>query len=140
MKILTAIVLAIAVTGCGTIGGAVSGAGEDLSKAGEWIRNRWKADMKQQKFACIDCKHAFNGVPFMTSVARVLKIDFGWKCGHAQSFKQGRFDAITGRTAKPDYDHCFIRRMTGEGCGPEASQWVPVNRRDIFKLITKDQA
>lgn len=40
MKILTAIVLAIAVTGCGTIGGAVSGAGEDLSKAGEWIRNR----------------------------------------------------------------------------------------------------
>ncbi len=26
--------------GCGTVGGAVSGAGTDLQKAGEWIRNR----------------------------------------------------------------------------------------------------
>lgn len=26
--------------GCGTIGGTVAGAGEDLSKAGEWIKNR----------------------------------------------------------------------------------------------------
>lgn len=26
--------------GCGTIGGTVSGAGEDLTKAGEWIKNR----------------------------------------------------------------------------------------------------
>jgi len=30
----------ITVTGCGTVGGAVSGAGQDLSKAGEWIRTR----------------------------------------------------------------------------------------------------
>lgn len=26
--------------GCGTIGGAVSGAGSDLTKAGEWIRSK----------------------------------------------------------------------------------------------------
>ena len=30
----------ITVTGCGTVGGAVSGAGQDLSKAGDWIRTR----------------------------------------------------------------------------------------------------
>lgn len=40
MKVLTAIVLAVALTGCGTIGGAVSGAGQDISKAGDWIKNR----------------------------------------------------------------------------------------------------
>ena len=35
------IIMAIAVlAGCGTVGGAVSGAGSDLTKAGEWIRNR----------------------------------------------------------------------------------------------------
>ena len=34
------VVLSIALTGCGTLGGAVSGAGEDLSRAGEWIKNR----------------------------------------------------------------------------------------------------
>lgn len=27
-------------TGCGTIGGAVQGAGEDLSRAGGWIRSK----------------------------------------------------------------------------------------------------
>lgn len=30
----------LSITACGTIGGAVSGAGQDMSKAGEWIKNR----------------------------------------------------------------------------------------------------
>jgi|TARA_B110000503_G_scaffold129661_1_gene202116 predicted small secreted protein len=36
-KLILALVLA-SLTGCGTIGGAVSGAGQDLGKAGEYIR------------------------------------------------------------------------------------------------------
>jgi hypothetical protein len=36
-KIALALIL-ISVTGCGTIGGAVSGAGQDLGRAGEYIR------------------------------------------------------------------------------------------------------
>lgn len=32
--------LAVALTACGTVGGAVSGAGSDLNKAGEWIKSR----------------------------------------------------------------------------------------------------
>jgi predicted small secreted protein len=40
MKLIASILVALALTGCGTVGGAVQGAGEDLSKAGEWIRNR----------------------------------------------------------------------------------------------------
>lgn len=40
MKLVATILVTIALTGCGTLGGAVSGAGQDLSKAGEWIRNR----------------------------------------------------------------------------------------------------
>jgi predicted small secreted protein len=32
--------VAIALTGCGTVGGAVSGAGTDLQKAGEWIKSK----------------------------------------------------------------------------------------------------
>ena len=30
----------MSLTACGTVGGAVSGAGTDLSRAGEWIRSR----------------------------------------------------------------------------------------------------
>jgi len=33
-------VLVLALTGCGTVGGAVSGAGSDLQKAGDWIKSR----------------------------------------------------------------------------------------------------
>lgn len=33
-------VLVVSLTGCGTVGGAVSGAGTDLQKAGEWIKSR----------------------------------------------------------------------------------------------------
>ena len=40
MKFLTLLILTAVLTACGTIGGAVSGAGTDLTRAGEWIRSR----------------------------------------------------------------------------------------------------
>lgn len=40
MKLLASLVLAVMLAGCGTVGGAISGAGQDLTKAGEWIRDR----------------------------------------------------------------------------------------------------
>lgn len=38
MKFVMFSVLALVLTGCGTLGGAVSGAGDDLQRAGEWIK------------------------------------------------------------------------------------------------------
>jgi predicted small secreted protein len=38
MKIILAILLSVMVVGCGTLGGAVSGAGDDLKKVGNWIK------------------------------------------------------------------------------------------------------
>ena len=40
MKLLSVLVLAIVLTACGTVGGAVSGAGDDLKKAGNWVKSR----------------------------------------------------------------------------------------------------
>lgn len=40
MKHLVIALFVACLTGCGTIGGAVSGAGSDLSKAGEWIKSK----------------------------------------------------------------------------------------------------
>lgn len=40
MKQLMIVAVLAVLTGCGTVGGAVSGAGTDLSRAGEWIRSR----------------------------------------------------------------------------------------------------
>jgi predicted small secreted protein len=40
MKFIAAILVSLVLTGCGTVGGAISGAGEDLSRAGDWIKSR----------------------------------------------------------------------------------------------------
>jgi hypothetical protein len=40
MKVAVITVMVMMLTACGTVGGAVSGAGQDLSKAGDWIKNR----------------------------------------------------------------------------------------------------
>jgi predicted small secreted protein len=34
------VLMAVAASGCSTIGHAMHGAGEDLQKAGEWVRTR----------------------------------------------------------------------------------------------------
>jgi len=39
MKTFIALMLLLTLTGCGTLGGAISGAGRDLSRAGDWIQS-----------------------------------------------------------------------------------------------------
>ena len=34
------VMIAAVLSACGTVGGAVSGAGQDLGKAGDWIRSK----------------------------------------------------------------------------------------------------
>lgn len=38
MKYIAVFLFPIMLSACGTLGGAVSGAGEDLQRAGEWIK------------------------------------------------------------------------------------------------------
>ena len=38
MKYIVMVLVSMSLVGCGTLGGAVSGAGQDLQKAGDWIQ------------------------------------------------------------------------------------------------------
>ena len=38
MKVILTILLSVTLVGCGTLGGAMSGAGEDMKRAGEWVK------------------------------------------------------------------------------------------------------
>ena len=38
MKIILAILLSVTAVGCGTLGSAISGAGEDMKRAGDWVK------------------------------------------------------------------------------------------------------
>lgn len=39
-KTIFVLLTVFTLTGCGTVGGAISGAGRDLSRAGEWIQSK----------------------------------------------------------------------------------------------------
>lgn len=50
--------ISMMLVGCGTIGGTVAGAGEDLTKAGEWIKNRqviYEEVVNCSNDFCFDC-------------------------------------------------------------------------------------
>jgi hypothetical protein len=38
MKAVIAVILTLSLTACGTLGGAVSGAGDDLKRVGGWVQ------------------------------------------------------------------------------------------------------
>lgn len=40
MKKVIILVLLATLTGCGTLGGALQGAGDDLHKVGDWVRSK----------------------------------------------------------------------------------------------------
>ncbi len=39
MKYFIMILIAMGVVGCGTVGGAMKGAGDDLNRAGDYVKN-----------------------------------------------------------------------------------------------------
>ncbi len=40
MKRLAVFLLCVVLAGCGTVGGMISGMGQDLQKAGDWMRKK----------------------------------------------------------------------------------------------------
>jgi hypothetical protein len=40
VMLLVGLWMCLSLTGCGTVGGLVSGAGQDLQKAGDWMRKK----------------------------------------------------------------------------------------------------
>lgn len=39
MKLVGILLLSLSLTACGTLGGAVDGAGDDLKRVGTWVKN-----------------------------------------------------------------------------------------------------
>ena len=40
MKVFGIVLVSLALTACGTVGGALAGAGKDLDRAGKWVQSR----------------------------------------------------------------------------------------------------
>lgn len=45
IKLLVTVCMTLALAACGTVGGALSGAGQDLDKAGNWIKKQQRTPL-----------------------------------------------------------------------------------------------
>lgn len=93
-------------------------------------------------FLCKDCIHS--------RVSKFAKIgsylfEFGapkshwYKC--SKSYKNTKVieDPVVGSSEiKGSMDYCSVARLTGSVCGPNAKHWAPKKKKDLFKMLTKE--
>ena len=89
-------------------------------------------------YPCIQCKHSFTGLS-----ARVFW--FGhppaifYKCRKAYVPAYVESTAVHGNVRVAEkYKSCSTARIQEEFCGPEAKQWTPKHKKDLFKMLTKE--
>ena len=92
-------------------------------------------------YLCKDCK--FSKMSVLNTITmlggRVGAQNFMYKC--TKTFKPGRdiIDPVTGpEFVKPELSYCESERKHGE-CGPTAKNWAPKKKKDLFKMLTKEE-
>lgn len=90
---------------------------------------------------CKDCKFSTLGPAniIMTLGGLVGTKDYMYKCKNSYKPEQDIIDPVTGPTkVKPELSYCAVERKHGE-CGPTAKHWVPKHKKDLFKMLTKEE-
>ena len=90
---------------------------------------------------CKDCKFSKMGVFYniTTLGGRVGTKGFMYSCSNAIKPGQNIVDPVTGpEYIEPEMPYCEIERNHGQ-CGPTAKYWVPKKKKDLFKMLTKEQ-
>ena len=89
---------------------------------------------------CKDCKFSK-----MSLANRILTFNgvvgaegFMYRC--TKTFKPDRnvIDPVVGpKRVKPELSYCETERKHGD-CGPTAKYWTPKHKKDLFKMLTKE--
>lgn len=96
------------------------------------------------EFLCKTCIHSR-----CSKVATVFSYLFSWhapdscwyKCSKSANGGKIIDDPVVGPVKiKADYDYCAVARLAGKDkCGPDAKYWAPKKKKDLFKMLTRDQ-
>ena len=89
-------------------------------------------------FKCTDCAHARNGGAVGTFFARLFRIEFGWRCSLVTV--KGEFDPVVGAQRPDTFMMCEFERGSYGKCGPDASNWTPRRKQDLFRLLARKEA
>ena len=91
-----------------------------------------------KELLCKDCIHSF--VPWKDMPNYLIHNSPFWvKCRKTEKVVVEDFNPVMGgKLSKPDYKDCMQERRDKHGiCGPEAKQWSPKHKKDLFKLLMR---
>jgi hypothetical protein len=85
---------------------------------------------------CTSCKHFH-----LSLLERIIRINPELaKCNRTKYTKEN-FNIVTGKwNSDIELEYCSVQRRpkpTTGACGEEGKHWVPKNKKDLFKLITR---
>jgi hypothetical protein len=64
--------------------------------------------------------------------------DIMFKCTKTAKSAQVITDPVIGhKKVKPEMSFCSVERKYGD-CGPNAKNWIPKHKKDLFKMLTKE--
>lgn len=97
--------------------------------------------MSKEVLLCKDCKFSK-----MSLTNRIITLNgnlgargFMYKC--TKTYKPGHniIDPVTGpEYVNPAISYCEVERKHGD-CGPTAKNWIPKKKKDLFKMLTKEE-
>lgn len=90
---------------------------------------------------CKDCKHCkMDMFSWITSLGgRVNAQDYMFKCSKSIQPAKEIINPVYGaEKIKAKMTYCDYERKSGE-CGPTAKHWIPKHKKDLFKMLTKEQ-
>lgn len=90
---------------------------------------------------CKDCKFSKLGlVNTITTLGGLVGTkEFMYKCSRSVKPAHEVIDPVTGPTKiKAETSYCKLERSHGD-CGPTAKHWMPKRKKDLFKMLTKEE-
>lgn len=98
--------------------------------------------MSDESLLCKDCKHSrISPIAIVGSyIFEFSKPDpVYYKCGRTFTPKRFEVNFVTGSTKIPSsMSYCENERKIGS-CGRRAKYWQPKKKKDLFKLLTREE-
>jgi hypothetical protein len=96
--------------------------------------------MAKELFSCKDCRHSTMSMVdrIFTLNGRIAVYDSNYKCSKFPEAKTVVEDMVLGlREVKAKLPYCQSVRRYGK-CGLKGTHWAPKHKRDLFKMLTKE--
>lgn len=91
-------------------------------------------------YLCKDCKFSTMSVGnrIFTLNGPVGAKGYMYKCTKTYTPAHDRIDPVVGSEhIKSSITYCQVERKHGD-CGPTAKYWTPKHKKDLFKMLTKE--